>query len=174
MTTDFSKNQMDLLFNKLNSKLARQDVAGELFLVGGAVMCIVYHSRMSTKDIDAYFQPSSIIRAAVDEISTEEGLDKHWLNDAVKGYLSREGRFDLYLELSHLKIFHAQPDYLFAMKCLAMRIGEEFHDLDDIKFLARYLGIHSYPEAIAMVTKFYPLERIPQKTLYALEELLQP
>lgn len=55
-----------------------------------------------------------------------------------------------------------------------MRIGEEFHDLDDIKFLARYLGIHTYTEAITVVTKYYPIERIPQKTLYALEELLQP
>ncbi len=29
-------------------------------------------------------------------------------------------------------------------------------------------------EAMALITRFYPLERFPQKTLYALEELLEP
>ena len=173
MAIGFNKKQLDQLFKKLNNKLTLQKISGELFLVGGAVMCLVYHARPSTKDVDAYFQPSHMIRVAAEELGEEEGLSKHWLNDAVKGYLSQHGRFDLYLELSHLKIFHAQPEYLFAMKCLSMRIGEEFHDLDDVKFLAHYLGIRDYPDAIAMVKKYYPLERIPQKTLYALEELLQ-
>jgi hypothetical protein len=59
------------------------------------------------------------------------------------------------------------------MKCLAMRIGEEFHDLDDIRYLLRYLNISQYQEALDTITRYYPLEKFPQKTLYALEELLQ-
>jgi hypothetical protein len=66
----------------------------------------------------------------------------------------------------------AQPKYLLAMKCLAMRIGAEFHDLDDVRFLLRLLDIRSYDQAVAAITKYYPLSRFPQKTLYALEELL--
>jgi hypothetical protein len=31
------------------------------------------------------------------------GIDETWLNDAVKGYLSPRGEFDLFLELPHLK-----------------------------------------------------------------------
>jgi hypothetical protein len=66
----------------------------------------------------------------------------------------------------------AQLKYLLAMKCLAMRIGAEFHDLDDVRFLLRLLDIRSYDQVITIVTKYYPLERFPQKSLHALEELL--
>jgi hypothetical protein len=70
-------------------------------------------------------------------------------------------------------VFCADANYLLAMKCLAMRIGEEFQDLDDIRYLLRHIGLREYEDALEVITKYYPLERIPQKTLYALEELLE-
>jgi hypothetical protein len=36
----------------------------------------------------------------------------------------------------------------------------------------RLLDIHSYDQVITVITKYYPLERFPPKSLYALEELL--
>jgi hypothetical protein len=44
--------------------------------------------------------------------------------------ISPRGEFDRYLDLSHLQVFVARPTYLLAMKCAAMRLGAEFHDLD--------------------------------------------
>lgn len=58
------------------------------------------------------------------------------------------------------------------MKCLAMRIGEEFQDLDDIQYLLRHLGLRDYEDVLELITKYYPMDRFPQKTLYALEEML--
>ncbi|HXR59039.1 MAG TPA: hypothetical protein VN747_06945, partial [Burkholderiales bacterium] len=72
------------------------------------------------------------------------------------------------------KVMVAQPEYLLAMKCLAFRIGPEFHDEDDVRFLLRLLEIGSYEKAVAVITRYYPVERFPQKTLYALQELLPP
>lgn len=66
----------------------------------------------------------------------------------------------------------AHPDYLLAMKCLAMRIGEEFHDLADVRFLLRFLNVETVAEAREIIGRFYPIEQFPQKTLYALEEML--
>ena len=66
----------------------------------------------------------------------------------------------------------ATPAYLLAMKCLAFRIGAEFHDEDDIRYLLRHLDIRSYEQAGSVINQYYPLERFPQKTLYALAELL--
>jgi hypothetical protein len=66
----------------------------------------------------------------------------------------------------------AQPEYLLAMKCLAMRIGAEFHDEDDIRYLLRLLEVRNHEKVVAIIAKYYPLERFPQKTLYALAELL--
>ena len=66
----------------------------------------------------------------------------------------------------------ARPEYLLAMKCLAMRIGAEFHDEEDVRFLLRLLDIRTHDQALRVITKYYPLAQFPQKTLYALEELL--
>jgi hypothetical protein len=66
----------------------------------------------------------------------------------------------------------AQPEYLLAMKCLAFRIGAEFHDEEDVRFLLRLLNISTYDKALEIIARFYPLQRFPQKTLYALQELL--
>jgi len=58
------------------------------------------------------------------------------------------------------------------MKCAAMRLGEEFHDLDDVRFLLRYLNITTPEEALGIVTQYFDEARIPPKTRLALEELL--
>jgi hypothetical protein len=43
------------------------------------------------------------------------------------------------------------------MKCAAMRLGEEFHDLDDVRYLLRYLNITSVEEALEIVTRYFEL-----------------
>jgi hypothetical protein len=160
------------LFELLNEALRRERVEGELFVVGGAVMCLAYAARPSTQDVDAVFRPARQIREAAARVAIEAGLPPDWLNNGVKGFLSERGEFAPFLELDHLRVMVAQPEYLLAMKCLSMRIGAEFHDEEDVRYLLRHLGIGSYDQAVAVITRFYPLERFPQKTLYALAELL--
>jgi len=105
-------------------------------------------------------------------VAIRAGIHADWLNDAVKGFLSAQGEFAPFLELDHLRVTVAQPDYLLAMKCLAMRIGAEFHDEDDVRYLLRHLNIQTAETAQRVISNYYPLDRFPQKTLYALEELL--
>lgn len=162
---------MERLFRLLDEELSREAVIGEIYLVGGAVMCLVFQARPSTRDVDGTFQPVAKVRRAAARVGARAGMGD-WLNDAVKGYLSEHGEYGPYLELDHLRIFCARPEYLLAMKCLAMRIGEEFRDLEDVRYLLRHLGVESYQAACSIITRYYPLERFPQKTLYALEELL--
>jgi len=71
------------------------------------------------------------------------------------------GDFAPFLELDHLRVMLAQPTYLLAMKCLAMRIGAEFHDENDVRYLLRHLDIRSYAAAVAAIEKYYPLDRFP-------------
>jgi len=166
--------QADLrrLFELLNKELRRSGTQGELFLVGGAVMCLAYATRPSTQDVDALFRPPTQVREAAARVAIQAKMKADWLNDAVKGFMSPRGDFATFLELDHLRIMMARPEYLLAMKCLAMRIGAEFHDEDDIRYLLRLLEVGNYEKAVAIITKYYPLERFPQKTLYALAELL--
>jgi hypothetical protein len=160
------------LFALLNEELRDSATEGELFLVGGAVMCLAYAVRPSTQDVDGIFRPPAEVREAAARVGARAGLHQNWLNDGVKGFMSAQGDFAPFLELDHLRIMVAQPAYLLAMKCLALRIGAEFHDEEDVRYLLRHLDIRTYDDALAVIGKYYPLERFPQKTLYALAELL--
>ncbi len=86
--------------------------------------------------------------------------------------LSGRGDFAPFLDLDHLRVMIAQPAYLLAMKCLAMRLGAEFHDEEDVRYLLRHLDIRSYEKALTVISNYFPLERFPRKTLYALAEIL--
>jgi hypothetical protein len=166
--------QSDLrrLFALLNDELRATGTEAELFLVGGAVMCLAYAVRPSTQDVDAVFRPTAQVREAAARVAARVGLRLDWLNDGVKGFMSARGDFAPFLELDHLRIMVAQPAYLLAMKCVAMRIGAEFHDEEDVCYLLRLLEVRTYDQAVAIIGRYYPLERFPQKTLYALAELL--
>ena len=170
--TALSAIDLRRLFGLLNEELTGEGIEGELFLVGGAVMCLAYAARPSTEDVDALFRPAGEVREAAARVAARTGLPPDWLNDAVKGFLSDRGEFRAWLELSHLRVMVAQPEYLLAMKCLALRIGAEFHDEDDIRYLLRFLNVATFEQAREIITRFYPLERFPQKTFYALGELL--
>jgi hypothetical protein len=167
-----AKADIERLFRLLDEELGARSVRGEVYLVGGAVMCLVFDARESTRDLDAFFKPAREVREAAARVATRTGEDPRWLNDAVKGFLSEKGSYSQWLELPHLTVFCANPEYLLAMKCLAMRIGAEFQDVDDVRYLLRHLGIEAYDEAVDVITRYYPLERFPQKALYALEEIL--
>jgi hypothetical protein len=167
-----TRARIDELFSLLNERLALENVIGELYLVGGAVMTLAFGARQSTNDVDAVFAPKTVVRQLAREVARDAGVDENWLNDAVKGYLSERGDFISWLELSHLKVFVPIPEYLLAMKCLAFRLGPEFHDEDDVRYLLRYLNIERAQDALAVVEHYYPAERIPAKTRFALEELL--
>ncbi len=160
------------LFNLLNAELEKQAKEGEVYLVGGAVMCLAFEARDSTKDIDAVFRPTRVIREAAGRIAAEHNVATGWLNDAVKGYLSTDGDFDPFIDMCHLRVFIAQPQYLLAMKCAAMRLGEEFHDLEDVRYLLRYLNISNSEEAMAIVSKYFDERQLQPKTRLALQELL--
>ena len=49
----------------------------------------------------------------------------------------------------------------------------EFHDLDDVRYLLRHLGIQTAAEAIRIVEQYVPTPQIPAKARFALEELLE-
>ena len=170
--TALSKADIRRLLELLNEELRQAGTVGEVLLVSGAVMCLAYGARASTRDVDAFFRPPETVHEAAARAAIKAGIDAHWLNDAVKGFMSAQGEFAPYLELDHLRVMTAQPEYLLAMKSLAMRIGAEFHDEEDVRFLLRLLDVRSYEHALRIITKYYPLEWLPQKTLYALEDLL--
>lgn len=170
--TRFSAADIRRLLHLLDEELGEAGVEGELYLVGGAVMCLAFDARPATRDVDALFRPVREIREAAARVAARAGVPTTWLNDAVKGFLDERGDFDPFLELPHLRVFIARPEYLLAMKCASMRLGEEFRDLDDVRYLLRYLNVETADDALAVVTRYVDEARLLPKTRLALEELL--
>jgi hypothetical protein len=144
------------LLEALSVELAREAVRGELFLAGGAVMCLVFRAREATKDIDAMLVPAHELRRAAQAVGDREGLPADWLNDAVKRFFSETGRFEVYAEFSHLRIFVPHPEYLLAMKCMAMRLGEKSQDRGDVAVLLKVLGLRGMVDAESVLARYYP------------------
>jgi hypothetical protein len=131
-------------------------------------MCLVYDARPSTKDVDAIFQPSEIIREMAKEIANEYELVNDWLNDGVKGFLVEHPR-KVFLNLSHLVVMVADPEYMLAMKSLSARIDGT--DSKDIEFLINKLKITSVDEVFKIIDKYYPRRIVKPATQFFLEEV---
>ena len=131
-------------------------------------MCLVYDARPSTKDVDAIFQPSEIIREAAKEIANEYELVNDWLNDGVKGFLVEHPR-KVFLNLSHLVVMVADPEYMLAMKSLSARIDGT--DSKDIEFLINKLKITTVDEVFKIIDEYYPHRIVKPATQFFLEEV---
>jgi len=162
----------------LAEELGRQGVTGELCLFGGTVMVLAFTARVATKDVDALFQPASLIRELARGVAEAQQLPTEWLNDGVKGYVS--ARHDITTgnlpQFPHLRLTMPVPEYLLAMKCMAARLGGttgEPSDVPDIVFLIRHLRLQSAREVLDLVGQYYPANRIPVKTQYLVEGLFE-
>ena len=162
----------------LSDGLGEQGVTGEICLFGGTVMVLAFTARLTTKDVDALFQPAQAIRALARRIADEQHLPANWLNDGVKGFVS--GRHETTAgnlpQFPHLRLTMPVPEYLLAMKCMAARLGgtaEEPSDVADIRFLIRHLALKSAQTVLDLVGQYYPANRIPVKTQYLVEGIFE-
>jgi hypothetical protein len=166
----FTRARIIEALQALGEELTREGVRGQIFIVGGAAMALAYSTRRVTKDIDAVFEPKSAIYAAATKVAEEHGLPEDWLNDAVKGFMPGEDEHPRPVpDITGIEITTASPQYLLAMKLMAMRFGE---DDEDIEILLGECGLHGTDEALGLLKQIYPLQEPPPKTRFFLEELL--
>jgi len=173
-----SREQILRALESLSNELGQRSVVGELCLFGGTVMVLAFTARLTTKDVDALFQPAQTIRELARRIAEEQNLPADWLNDGAKGFLSTRhettpGNLPQY---PHLRLTMPVPEYLLAMKCMAARLGgttDEPSDVADIRFLIRHLDLKSAAGVLDIVALYYPASRIPVKTQYLVEGLFE-
>ncbi len=88
----------------MNEKPKQRGVIGEIGICGGAGMYLVYEARQATKDVDAFFQPTTEIREVAYEIAANFNLSSDWLNDAAKAYFDIDPPMEDVLNLSNLRV----------------------------------------------------------------------
>lgn len=167
----FSAERIRVLLGLLSDELQSRGYVGELFLVGGAAMALAYDRDRATRDLDAVFEPKSVIYEAAATLAEREGLPADWLNDAVKGFLpGSDPAATVVVELPGLRVRVASPGYLFAVKAAASRAER---DADDLLTLYHLCGFANVEEALDHVERVMgPAARLAPKTSLLLRELL--
>lgn len=165
-----TRNQIESLFERLNTLLRERGELGEIGIVGGAVMCLVYNTRAATKNVDGIFEPASVIRELARQIAASESLPPDWLNDSAKGFIMPGFSKQEVLNLSHLRVWAPEPRYMLAMKCISARWDSS--DRDDVAFLLKFLKLKDPADVFEIIESYYPLNQIPAKTKFLIEELL--
>lgn len=156
-------------FAALNEELRQEGQKGEIGIVGGAVMCLVYNARKATRDVDAVFEPSQIIRRAAAKVAVKLGLPEDWLNDGAKGYLVAGFQRNTIVTLSNTVIWAPEPRYMLAMKCISARWDTS--DRDDVIFLVKHLDLRDAQGVFDIIKDYYSKAQIPAKTQFFIEEL---
>jgi hypothetical protein len=171
-----SKERILAALVKLNELLQQSGTTGELCLFGGTVMVLAFNARLSTRDVDAIFQPTTLMRDLSAKVAAEIGLPENWLNDGVKGFQSANPALtsETLPQFSHLRLLRPTAEYLLAMKCLAARTedAETSGDKRDIVFLALHLKLSTVEQLLANVSRFFPPERILPKTQFMIHEIV--
>lgn len=169
-----SKKNIKKYLKEISVELSKEGLKGEILILGGAMMVLVFNARTSTKDVDAIFYPKVKIYELSKKITEKYGLPENWLNDSVKGFIKKTPlNKQLLIRFDNLLVYVPEPEYILAMKSISMRIGIESSDIEDLKFLINYLKLKSAKDIFKIIEKYYPQNQIPQKTYYAIEEILQ-
>jgi hypothetical protein len=168
-------------FQELGQRAFDEGKTIEIAIYGGSALMLTYDWRLATKDVDAVFEADrQTVRRLAADIAEAHGWSSDWLNDGVKGFLSaRDSEAKSLLgtypsdAAPGLRVMVANPAYLFAMKCRAMRIGgmEASADVDDIRQLAAELGVTTAQAALDLLARFYPAQLIEAKVRFGLEEI---
>ena len=183
MTRRAALSRIDILrgLKRLDAMASQAEKVVEIAIYGGAALSLAFDMRVTTRDVDAVIHGSpGFVRACAARIAADEGWPVDWLNDGVKGFLSPREELRLMREFQApagkgLRILVPTPEYLFAMKCMAMRPEglEGSHDISDIEALATIAGIPDAKSALELVESFYPRGEIPPKVRFGVEEIME-
>ena len=170
MSTGLGREDIRALLDDLSAELAAHGARAELFLVGGAALAVAYDATRATRDLDAVFIPTDVVRQAAAAVARHRGLTEDWLNDAVKGFLpGPDPDAQRFYSSDSLIVDVASPRYLLAMKLFAARAEI---DADDIILLYRQLGFTTVDEGLDLVEQAYPGWPIPAKVRFLLTEIV--
>jgi hypothetical protein len=108
----------------LSDELRSEAQSGELLVVGGAAMALLYNARQTTKDVDVYIvapEKASILRNAASRVAGKLNLPGDWLNDGAKGFIRGLAIGETVFEADALVVRALAPEQLLAMKLFAWR-----------------------------------------------------
>ncbi len=157
-------------FTMLAEKLQTKNVVGTVHVVGGAAMLLSFHSRVTTRDVDALFSPDGPMLDAIREVAGEMGWPATWLNNQASSYVSRRpGEGARVFDHPNLQVSTTPAEHLLAMKVHASR---GTRDRGDLELLIAELAISTSDEVWAITERYFPDIPIPGRARLLIGDLL--
>ena len=146
-------------------------VVAEMYVVGGAAIALAFDERRATRDVDAVFEPKSVVYEAATVVAEDLDLPGGWLNDAVKGFLEGDDPAAVpVLDLPGLRCLAASSEVPLALKVLAHGIGE---DEGDVRLLADELGLETADEVLTVTERTFG-DRLDPAARFFVEQIFGP
>ena len=171
MTGPFRRHDIIELFNELGSRLQGRGVRANVYIVGGAVMALLYDDRRVTRDIDSVIlEGHGPLTEVVREIARERDLPSSWLNEQASAYVSTRPDLEQTRVFDHpsLIVAAASPNHMLAMKLQAARPT----DVSDIKLLLSILNVKSVAAAKAVHGSVFPGAILKPRAILILEDIV--
>ena len=171
-------------FMELGAQARREGKVIDLAVYGGSALMLASNFRVATQDVDAVVEgDQSAVTRLTEDISRRRGWPPDWLNDGVRAYLSpnvdglaqHHALFRAYPSEQEpgLRVFVPSPEYMLAMKLMAMRLDPAGgkSDLADIINLIDVVGLKTAAETIDFAASFYPEAKISARLHLGIREL---
>lgn len=171
-------------FTELGALARGEGKVIDLAIYGGSALMLASNFRVATQDVDAVVEgDQSTVNRLAEEVARRRGWAADWLNDGVRTYLSPnvEGlaeHHELFCAYPSeqdvgLRVFVPSPEYMLAMKLMAMRLDPAGgkSDLADIVNLMEVVGLNTPDETIDFAASFYPEAKISARLHLGIREL---
>lgn len=185
-TQKIKRQDMLSIFEEMGRLCREAGVQHEIAIYGGSALMLAFDYREATVDID--FIPVSGAAPEIKRIANlataRLGLEANILRDDVSIFVSDAADYKISGEFPRLgpdekrytgglRVFSATPEYIFAMKILAMRNAVETQDFKDIWELADACGVGNLESACKLLARFYPEKQLPQRNRLLLEDIFE-
>ena len=176
----FTPHTLQSLLSLMGTLAAERGQCYEIAVYGGSALALSFDWRVGTRDVD--YMPvrgaESEIRALGNEAAARLGLPLDGLRSDVSIFASEHAACALQGEYPRahpdghgLRVFTATPEYILAMKILAMRSSLETQDCRDVWHLIDETGTQSVEEAMERVAGFYPGQEVPIRHVRIAEDI---
>jgi hypothetical protein len=179
-----TKDDLAGAFQELGTLAVEAGKVIDLAIYGGSCLILVSNFRTTSDDVDAVaVADQDLIDRFAGIVAQRHGWPPDWLNDGVRTYLSPAVEIpdahELFATYPHeakpgLRIYVPTPEYMLAMKLMALRIGpDDGKDLDDVLNLMPVVGLKGKNELVEFTAQFYPEARISGKLRLGLDYIWQ-
>ena len=160
-----NRNDIETVFDCLSKEY--ESLGGnkkvEIYLVGGAAILLKFDYRLSTMDIDAYFDENDMLNIAIKNTSKKLELPLDWLNQDFTKTPSYSNKIIEKAKMvsqfgKYIFVYSIESKYLIAMKLKSSRpTGGDLDDIIMMIYEMRYKRLNiSYEEIIEAYKELYP------------------